>query len=295
MRTTLRIPSVGSVRNAVLFVSRAVRGAVIISAFSLAGASHLSAQSASNSRPEPIKDNSFLIEEAYNQEAGVVQHISTFNRLTTGGTWAYTFGQEWPVRSMRHQLSFSVPFMNAGAGTRGVGDAALNYRYQLAGMNGGRLAIAPRVSVILATGNSALGTGAGGASFQANLPVSVEAAPQLTLHANAGMTHTVHAQNALGDRAAATSVAGGGSAVWLATASFNVLVESVWSRTATVSAPGVSTGANQWVVAPGVRWAHNLARGMQVVPGIAYVVGVGPSVGTNALFAYLSVEHPFAR
>lgn len=28
----------------------------------------------------PIQDNSFLIEEAYNQEFGVVQHINTFTR-----------------------------------------------------------------------------------------------------------------------------------------------------------------------------------------------------------------------
>ena len=29
-----------------------------------------------------IQDNSFLIEEAYNQEANVVQHISTFSRMS---------------------------------------------------------------------------------------------------------------------------------------------------------------------------------------------------------------------
>ena len=31
----------------------------------------------------PIQDNSFLVEEAYNQEDGVVQHISFFERLAT--------------------------------------------------------------------------------------------------------------------------------------------------------------------------------------------------------------------
>ena len=35
--------------------------------------------------PAPIQDNSFLIEEAYNQEAGVVQHIQTFSRARDGG------------------------------------------------------------------------------------------------------------------------------------------------------------------------------------------------------------------
>src|SRR6185437_8242001 len=51
--------------------------------------------------PGPIADNSFLIEEAYNQEAGVVQHISTFSRPNGGGAWDYTFTQEWPFRGMK--------------------------------------------------------------------------------------------------------------------------------------------------------------------------------------------------
>jgi len=34
-----------------------------------------------------IADNSFLIEEAYNQEAGVVQHISNLVRDEAGDGW----------------------------------------------------------------------------------------------------------------------------------------------------------------------------------------------------------------
>ena len=33
----------------------------------------------------PLEDNSFLIEEAYNQERGVVQHISNFARVRGSG------------------------------------------------------------------------------------------------------------------------------------------------------------------------------------------------------------------
>src|SRR6266508_301550 len=44
----------------------------------------------------PIQDNSFLIEEAYNQEPGVIQHINTFARARGGG-WGYSFTEEWPV------------------------------------------------------------------------------------------------------------------------------------------------------------------------------------------------------
>lgn len=41
-------------------------------------------------RPAPIQDNSFLIEEAYNQEDGIIQHISTFERLSSTHDWVYT-------------------------------------------------------------------------------------------------------------------------------------------------------------------------------------------------------------
>ena len=36
--------------------------------------------------PHPIQDNSFLVEEAYNQDPGVVQTIQTFTRLSGPGT-----------------------------------------------------------------------------------------------------------------------------------------------------------------------------------------------------------------
>jgi hypothetical protein len=36
-----------------------------------------------------IQDNSFLIEEAYNQEDGVVQHISVFQRDSDGDAWGF--------------------------------------------------------------------------------------------------------------------------------------------------------------------------------------------------------------
>jgi hypothetical protein len=73
------------------------------------------------SEPLAIQDNSFLIEEAYNQEAGVVQHIFTYMR-SRGGTYASTFTQEWPVRGLTHQLSYTLPVQ------RRRGDALINYR-----------------------------------------------------------------------------------------------------------------------------------------------------------------------
>src|SRR6185369_11398420 len=91
------------------------------------------AQKAGEEDPQ-IQDNSFFVEEAYNQERGIVQHISTFSRMWNSGDWSYTFTQEWPAPgNWRHQLSYTVVGMHAGEYSGrggGVGDTIFNYRYQ---------------------------------------------------------------------------------------------------------------------------------------------------------------------
>ena len=57
-----------------------------------------------------IEDNSFLIEEAYNQEPGVIQHISGFQYMKDK-TWLCTFTDEWPVSGQEHQLSVTIPVL----------------------------------------------------------------------------------------------------------------------------------------------------------------------------------------
>src|SRR5438445_13715185 len=57
----------------------------------------------SSNDPPAIQDNSFLVEEAYNQEFGVVQHIQTLQRLWDSKDWVYTFTQEWPVDATPRQ------------------------------------------------------------------------------------------------------------------------------------------------------------------------------------------------
>ncbi len=124
-----------------------------------------------------IQDNSFLIEEAYNQERGVVQHISNFIRPSGGDSWAYNFTQEWPLGGIRHQLSYSVPVQHDADGT-GLGDVGVNYRYQLIGNPAASVVFAPRLSFFLPTGDHEAGRGFGGVSFQTNLPLTLVLAPQ---------------------------------------------------------------------------------------------------------------------
>jgi hypothetical protein len=46
---------------------------------------------------------------------------------------------------------------------------------------------------------------------------------------------------------------------------------------------------------PGVRWAYNFKSGLQIVPGVSFPIGVGPSSGQRSAFFYLSFEHPFKK
>ena len=243
--------------------------------------------------PRPIADNSFLIEEAYNQEAGVVQHISTFTRPDRGGAWAYSFTQEWPFRGMKRQLSFTVPIAQADESGTGVGDIALNFRYQLVGDGGDGLHVAPRATLVLPTGDERKGRGAGGLGLQGNLPLSLRPAPELALHANAGLTWTPRSKNALGQTAHTVNANLGGSGIWLLRPNFNLMLELLWLSTEQVVGPDRRTRDESLFLNPGVRGAFNFPSGLQIVPGAAYTIGLGDSSGDDGLFLYLSFEHPF--
>jgi Putative MetA-pathway of phenol degradation len=242
----------------------------------------------------PIADNSFLIEEAYNQEAGVVQHISTLDLPDSGSDWSYTFVQEWPFPDQRHQLSYSVPVSRFGD-EEGVGDVAINYRYQWIGVGGGPLAVAPRLSLVLPSGDADEGLGAGAFGLQVNLPVSAILRERLVAHWNVGGTFTPDAEGPGGFQADTRSVQLGQGLVYLLRPTLNLLFEAVWTREDVVIGRGRTGAEESFFLSPGVRFALNRPSGLQIVPGIAFPIGVGPSEGERSVFLYLSFEHPFGR
>jgi hypothetical protein len=244
-----------------------------------------------------IQDNSFLIEEAYNQEDGVIQHINSFLWLSRSHDWLYTETDEWPLRSLKHQLSLTLSAIHSGdfpGSGAGWGDSALNYRYQLLGDGEARIAVAPRLTLWLPTGRSSLGRGFGSLGLQTNLPVSIQHSRQLVTHWNAGATWLPHARNELGDSASAVATNLGQSIVWLAKPRVNFLVETVWIADESVVASNKTEWAHHLLVSPGIRWAYNFRNGLQIVPGIAAPIGIGPSAGEKGVILYLSFEHPFA-
>lgn len=241
--------------------------------------------------PEPIADNSFLIEEAYNQDPGVVQHINTFT-IGRDKNWVYTFTQEWPLKSVKHQFSFTITALSNDE-EKGIGDTAINYRYQL--VNKKRVAVAPRFSLLLPTGDSKKGLGFGEVGFQTNLPISITHSSKFVTHWNAGATVVPRAKNELSEKAFSKGFNLGQSTIWLATNRFNVLVETVWNSFEIVVRRHQTEKQYSAIVNPGIRWAHNFASGLQIVPGVSFPIGFGPSNGSRGVFFYLSFEHPFKK
>lgn len=238
------------------------------------------------SAQDRIEDNSFLLEEAYNQEKGVIQYINGFKR-DRGGTWNYSFTNELPMGGQKHQFSYTIPLSSFGNGT-GIGDIAINYRYQ-AVMNK-TVAVSPRASVLIPTGSKEKLLGAGGVGYQFALPVSVTLAPKWVTHFNAGTTLTPKAKNALGQTASTKDYYVGQSLIYLATPTFNVMLESLHENDEALIGQDRTVRGSNTTLSPGIRWAHNLKSGWQIVPGVAVPFSVGNNWGNRSLFLYLSFE-----
>jgi hypothetical protein len=180
-----------------------------------------------------------------------------------------------------------VEHISAGdAVSTDLGDIALNYRYQLALRAGSPLAVAPRVSLLLPTGGP--GTSLG---LELNLPASIELSRLLVTHFNVGARW--------GDGAEVTGPSEafvGQSLILLAHPKFNFMVEALWSAEGSpIEVLDDGGYESAFHIAPGVRGAIDFASGLQVVPGIAFPIGVGPSDGEKGIYLYVSFEHPFRR
>lgn len=249
----------------------------------LAAVTAVGAQGPATERPVvPFQDNSFILEEAYNQEDGVVQHIAILQRDENNAMNA-SFTEEWPLGSQTHQFSYTVPLVRPdGAASKvGLGDIALNYRLQAAGGGESRIAVAPRISLSLPSGRNERGRGSYGIGF--GIPVSYAISPTLVTHTNVGVLHIPGAREANGRTGNAEYLAGQ-SVIYKALPQAHLMLESLWT----------GGDSDSFLISPGIRFALNFKSGLQIVPGFAVPYETRSGGSWSTLF-YLSVEHPFAR
>jgi hypothetical protein len=130
--------------------------------------------------------------------------------------------------------------------------------------------------------------------LQTNLPISIQHSEHWVTHWNVGATWVPRARNEFEQTAGTRAVNLGQSVVWLASPRVNFLVETLWTTAQKVTGPERTAWSQDLYVSPGIRWAYNLRGGLQIVPGMAVPVGIGPCAGEKGIILYLSFEHPFA-
>ncbi len=235
-----------------------------------------------------ILDNSFLVEEAFNQEKGVFQNIFSWTRSTTG-EWESTFTQEWPVPTIRHQLSYTVPVAGGDGGSAAIGDVLINYRYQILSEGRGRPAFAPRLTAILPTGPDPDGSSRPG--LQVNLPFSKQVG-DLYVHWSAGLTWLEGVPGGSNGPTNLSSPQIAASLIWNTRSLFNLMIEGV-AEFDEIPDPTLGTSRRQTVtISPGFRSGWNIGE-KQIVAGAALPIAIGENGRTLAVLTYLSFELPF--
>ena len=219
------------------------------------------------SEPSPIEDANFLPETAWNRDDGVLQYTTFFLRDAA----AMELTQEWAASSPKHQLSYTIPVYNDGE--TGLGDATLNYRYQLVGDTDSKLAVAPRLSLVLPTRSAHFGGRASG--LQLGVPVSATLTERLATHTNIGGTWFRES----GDKELNLAQ----SLVFDVTSRIAFSVDAAYTR--------CPDSEHLFVVRPGVQFTFEGPRGLTIAPGIALPLGRD----RRGVLFVLAVEHPVSR
>lgn len=244
------------------------------------------------SRPFEITDNSFLIEEAFNQESGIFQNIATFTR-GRNGTWGSAFTQEWPLGGQTHQFSYVLTYLGAELGS-GMGDTLINYRFQALLESETRPAFSPRLSLLVPTGEEPKGLGGGSAGVQFNLPFSKQFG-DVYLHWNAGVTHLPRVRSLSPTaRVALTTPVLGMSAIWRATPMLNLMMETVAEFEESIEGSDATTRSSTVTISPGFRGGWNIGS-KQLIIGAAVPVTIDSGRGRAAVLGYFSYELPFSQ
>lgn len=214
--------------------------------------------------PSPIEDTNFLPETGWNRADGVLQYTSFFLRDAT----AHELTQEWGVASSsEHQLSYTIPLYSDGE--TGLGDATINYRYQLFGKAGSKFAVAPRLSLVLPTRSTHFGPSSTG--VQVNVPISASMGERLTLHTNAGATW-------LRDRGE-KEINLAQSVAFSLTPRIALSLDAAYTR--------CQDTEHLFVVRPGIQFTLDGPRGLQIAPGVALPMGTD----RGGVLLFVALEH----
>ncbi len=251
-----------------------------------------------------FEDNSFLMEEAINQDKGVMQYISDFYfDNIRGGNFLYSFNQEIPITHLKHQLNYTI-FYHVLEATptsdqnSGFGDINVGYRYMVFGKKDWAMVV-PGITLILPTGKSIKGQGIGGVGGQVSLAITKRLSHKLVTHYNFGYTFISQA-----DRYTSTITGTpvlsyekdlrysnlGVSIFWYPARKFNLFTEFISNYLSDIKDDGSLSHTHLTTINPGFRFAID-HKFTQIVPGISLpVVFTDGNFTRTGIFFYLSIE-----
>ena len=232
-----------------------------------------------------IRDNSFLIEEGYNQEHGVVQHILTHRTdwIASGpseATTDFAFTQEWPLWGQKIQGSYTLPIATQFEG------ADVHLRYQLMQEPDDKYSIAPRLSFLLAYETDL--ELANMLGYQINVPISKELDAKRMVHANLGATFMPPQIGSVSlDNDSLWTYHAGVSGIYAWSQNFHLMAEFLnWVQ---------EHEPPLFAANPGARYAVNLTGRVQWVFGASAPLLFRSRLESYGLFLYMSLEHDFMR
>ena len=249
-----------------------------------------------------FEDNSFLLEEAFNQETGVIQNIFNFYWDSfKSKNINLSFTQEIPLSNVSHQLSYTLSYAQTkdqrGIPVSGFGDMSISYRPMVWGEKKWAMVI-PRFTVILPTGSAKDGLGSGALGGQINIAVTKRLSRKVVTHYNMGLTYFYHYDRYedLNQKIELTDEKNlmfknlGTSIIWYPTRHSNLMLEYLSNFTSTIEQNGLISHSHQQIINPALRFCIDNGR-MQVVPGIGLPLRFeNGNYQDTGIFFYLSFE-----
>ncbi|HEY0653586.1 MAG TPA: hypothetical protein VGD65_10690 [Chryseosolibacter sp.] len=234
-------------------------------------------------QPMSIEDNSFIIEEAFNQSPGVIQYTAS-SQVANDGT-AINLECELPLSGERHQLSFSLP-TKVSSFTFAVEELMISYRPLVSGRHRW-IMITPRLSLIVPTATIEPRLNGGTFGIEWNFALTKRLSRNVISHINLGSTHPLarsHNEpqlNRLHDKFC------GASLVLALARNMDLLAEF---KATNASGHFASAGTWNLVANPGCRFLFKVTN-FVIVPGLSAPIEwrTGLPVARQLLI-YLSIE-----
>ncbi len=233
-----------------------------------------------------IEDNSFLLEEAFNQPPGVYQFIQTFQSdLSRGKDFLATEG-EAPLGSTTHQASYQVS--DTKYTPEGVvnGDLTLNYRWQP--WNDGKNMWANRFGLILPKEMDDVG-------YLWMQAWTFTLGEKWMHHWNLGLNTTPNAKFSGPKRKALNGTTLGTSFIYMWKENANFLMEALWENQDQFTKVGEVRRQSYLSLSPGMRFELKVKgwERTQIVPGLAFPFTYHASKMATGVFIHLSLEPNF--